>query len=589
MVFLDLLVNVGCKRCLHTEDYEFDEAEEDAHRSLTARNVSAPSAAPKQYFFLGFKDRNLEDEYMEDLSRASKSRMLLGTFVSIFIFAVLFFRRGQWYYYTGKYEGSAGLQLFLPSCFAMAALLLGFAGVLCLYQLKRCKAKRNVFYIVGAAFMAYMGLMGYKFNYRIGAGFYDIDASDPSSWILRLIFYYAAPLVSIVFMGLPFLLTVEIVLVFTVVFLVVVPLANQSDSGVHYDAWSKFGDASISENYKDWDYADNLCTSLDSDGMCVFVNRTAAIQPLLVLCAVLVFSLFVSYFLGVTSRQMFMNKQIIEALRMQKERILVKQKEGQEYLIHSIFPPVIAKDLIKKHTNKESMLTFDRIQSTIASVESEGEGGSIGGVVARSHHRVTILFTDIVGFTSMSQSCKPHKVMHFLHDLFTAFDALIEMDPRVWKIETIGDAFMVASGLDMTTADDNGGCYFSSSLKASCQQSDTAYACAKAAVVFGMRALVEAQLLIMPNGEPCRIRAGVHTGSVCSGVVGTRMPRYTLFGDTVNTASRMESTSIPLRLQISEATHGMLRGDFEWEDRGLMEVKGKGKMRTYFLVVENEK
>ena len=78
---------------------------------------------------------------------------------------------------------------------------------------------------------------------------------------------------------------------------------------------------------------------------------------------------------------------------MQKERILVKQKEGQEYLIHSIFPPVIAKDLIKKHTNKESMLTFDRIQSTIASVESEGEGGSIGGVVARSHHRVTILFT----------------------------------------------------------------------------------------------------------------------------------------------------------------------------------------------------
>ena len=233
------------------------------------------------------------------------------------------------------------------------------------------------------------------------------------------------------------------------------------------------------------------------------------------------------------------------------------------------------------------------------------------------HNDITIVFTDIVGFTSMSQSCSPYSVMHFLHLLFVDFDYLVDMNSELWKVETIGDAFMVASGLglyDDDMSDDDDDKYSESSdahrispsdshmidVDSSHSRSDDGdqsspfgrpsmhsdkYSCASAAIKFGIQALQVAPTHFMPDGKICQIRVGVHTGDVASGVVGSRMPRYCLFGDTVNTASRMESTSLAGHMQISEDTYDLISDhmDYSWKERGRVDVKGKGSMKTYLL------
>ena len=271
----------------------------------------------------------------------------------------------------------------------------------------------------------------------------------------------------------------------------------------------------------------------------------------------------VSVIVDITNRQSFINKKIIDALTKQREKTLLQQKKEHENLIHSIFPPAVGRDLIRQQSGKPLTISPSR--------RSFGLGHmSLGGSVAQMHQEVTILFTDIVGFTAMSQTVAPQQVMEFLHELFVRFDELVGRDSLLWKVETIGDAFMVASGLE--------------GVRTKSRELAISDA-ATAAVLFGKSALAEARTLTMPNSMQCQIRAGVHTGDVCSGVVGTRMPRYCLFGDTVNTASRMESTSVPGRMQISEATYALVCGDddFCWDERGYVEVKGKGKLMTYLL------
>ncbi|EFJ39993.1 guanylyl and adenylyl cyclase family member [Volvox carteri f. nagariensis] len=166
------------------------------------------------------------------------------------------------------------------------------------------------------------------------------------------------------------------------------------------------------------------------------------------------------------------------------------------------------------------------------------------------------------GFTTTCSSTTPFTVMTFLNDLYSRFDGLVDIY-KVYKVETIGDCYMVAGGL--VAYDEDG--YKS--------------------VISGTEDPLHAAMLrvsravLMPDtGAPVQLRVGLHSGPVTSGVVGDTMPRFCLFGDTVNVASRMESTCSPGRIHVSSATQSLLPNE-AWRDLGMTDVKGKGAMHTY--------
>ncbi|GAB1296283.1 Retinal guanylyl cyclase 1 [Apodemus speciosus] len=179
---------------------------------------------------------------------------------------------------------------------------------------------------------------------------------------------------------------------------------------------------------------------------------------------------------------------------------------------------------------------------------------------------VTLYFSDIVGFTTISAMSEPIEVVDLLNDLYTLFDAIIGAHD-VYKVETIGDAYMVASGLPQRNGQRHAAEIANMSLDI-----------LSAVGSFRMRHMPEV---------PVRIRIGLHSGPCVAGVVGLTMPRYCLFGDTVNTASRMESTGLPYRIHVNMSTVGILRAldqGFQMECRGRTELKGKGVEDTYWLV-----
>ncbi len=181
-------------------------------------------------------------------------------------------------------------------------------------------------------------------------------------------------------------------------------------------------------------------------------------------------------------------------------------------------------------------------------------------VIADAFPEVTVLFADIVDFTPHAERNPPEKTVELLDDLFSRFDTLAEAR-GLEKIKTIGDAYMAAAGLPDRTPD---------------------HARRVAEMALEMRELAAGRSLA--DGEPVRLRIGIDSGPVVAGVIGRRRFIYDLWGDTVNTASRMESYGIPGSIQVTQRVRELLGERYVFRERGRIQVKGKGEMVTYFLV-----
>jgi class 3 adenylate cyclase len=210
------------------------------------------------------------------------------------------------------------------------------------------------------------------------------------------------------------------------------------------------------------------------------------------------------------------------------EAALEAEKKKTEALLHNVLPVSIANRL------KDGATVSDRFEAT------------------------TVLFADLVGFTPRAEGLPPDRVVHLLDEMFKRFDRLCAQH-GLEKIKTIGDAYMAAAGVPTPHAD---------------------HVAATAELALAM----QHELKQTPELSELQLRIGLHTGPVVAGVIGERKFTYDLWGDTVNTASRMESHGVPGRVQVTEPVFVALKGRYTFEPRGEINVKGKGPMQAWLLV-----
>uniref|UniRef100_A0A8C9XUN8 Guanylate cyclase n=1 Tax=Sander lucioperca TaxID=283035 RepID=A0A8C9XUN8_SANLU len=229
-------------------------------------------------------------------------------------------------------------------------------------------------------------------------------------------------------------------------------------------------------------------------------------------------------------------------------------------------------DLIRERT-EELEVERQKTDNLVAQMlpKSVAQALKTGKPVKPEHFsEVTLYFSDIVGFTTISALSDPIEVVDLLNDLYSLFDAIIGLHD-VYKVETIGDAYMVASGVPTRNGN-----------RHAAEMANMSLDILHCIGTFKMRHMPDLKV---------RIRIGLHSGPVVAGVVGLTMPRYCLFGDTVNTASRMESTSLPFRIHVNQRTVAILNSlemGYKIQTRGLTELKGKGIEYTYWLVGKDD-
>ncbi len=232
--------------------------------------------------------------------------------------------------------------------------------------------------------------------------------------------------------------------------------------------------------------------------------------------------MFVSYMLEASARIEFLQRQA-----------LAYEKQRSESLLFSILPRKIAKRLTQNR-----------------------------GTIAQEYPIASILFADIANFTPLSEKLTPTELITLLNELFSEFDRLVEHH-GVEKIKTIGDCYMVASGVPNPRIDH-----------------------AQAIASLAIDLVRYMNNFAQKYRYPINLRIGIHSGGVVAGVIGQQKLMYDLWGDTVNTASRMESHGEVGKIQISRATYDLLGNEFICESQGEIDVKGKGKLETWHLIAK---
>ncbi len=229
---------------------------------------------------------------------------------------------------------------------------------------------------------------------------------------------------------------------------------------------------------------------------------------------------------AVITRAIF--RDVTERKRVQKA-LRIEQEKVEQLLLNVLPPPIVSR---LKHQPSS---------------------------IADSFPEATVLFADIVGFTKIADLISPATLVDLLNEIFSSFD-LLTQKYGLEKIKTIGDAYMVAGGIPTPRAD---------------------HAEAIALLALDMQHAIAD--FNTRRHQDFSIRIGIHTGPVVAGVIGIKKFIYDLWGDTVNTASRMESHGLPGCIQVSSTTYQLLQERFLFQERGAIDIKGKGKMRTYFL------
>jgi class 3 adenylate cyclase len=234
----------------------------------------------------------------------------------------------------------------------------------------------------------------------------------------------------------------------------------------------------------------------------------------------------VGYFVELANRRDFLQQRLIDQQRIEAEAL----RAESERLLLNILPAPVAERLKR------------------------------GEIVADLFEASTVMFADMVNFTPLSSHLPPEEIVALLNRAFSTFDQLAEKY-GLEKIKTIGDAYMVVSGVPVPRPD---------------------HAEALADMALEMQTVM-AQLR-RDSMDNIRLRIGLNSGPVVAGVIGLKKFIYDLWGDTVNIANRMESHGVADRVQCTEATYELLKDRYDFEDRGVISVKGKGEMQVYILV-----